>query len=424
MKQVNYEIQMLARILADRSVFYTFANLLHPGLFIKHGEIYNAMIAMLNADRIPSPDNLIAQLPAHSDAILDMYADLDYTIPVELIIQELHEKYRNYTISNGLTRAGMQATSDEKINILTETLLQLEKNQTRQVIFHAYDVALELVQKLKTGYNPGLLTDFAAFDKHTGGLQPSDLIIIAARASQGKTSLALTITNNIINRGKKVLFISMELSKPQLVLRVLSSDLHTPAKLAMYHADKFEHAAQFLQSKGFYLADVNNVDYRNIMGLIRSSRIKYNIDVAFVDYLQLMKNNDTKGREQEIGSIARAMKNIAKELDIPIVLLSQLKRPENNQYEPKLSDLRDSGQIEEAADIVWSIYRPEYYNIQEYSYYNNGHERTVQTAGRAFHNIMKGRNYGTTAFETGFETHLARFCDTRHSDEPAADRPF
>lgn len=420
MKKVNYEIQMLSRILADRNIYFNHANLLHDGLFIKHSDIFKHMISMINADKIPSADSLIREMPQKSDTILDIYADLDYTVPVELILQELHEEYRNYTLNNGCTRAAMKNTSEEKTSVLTETLLNLEKNESKQVVFHAYDVAKELIERLQTGVETGINTGFDHFDKHTGGLQPSDLVVIAARASQGKTSLALTISNNLVAREKKVLFISMELSKAQLVLRVLSSELRIPAKAAIRNVAAFEHAASLLQSKGLYMADVNNVEYRNIMSLIRSSKIKHGIDVAVVDYLQLMSSSETKNREQEIGSIARSMKNLAKELDIPIVLLSQLKRPDGHNYEPRLSDLRDSGQIEEAADIVWFIYRPEFYEIDEYSYTKGGKSQTRTTKGRAFHDIAKGRNYGTTFFETGFETTFAKFCDTGYIPDSEA----
>lgn len=424
MKKTNYEIQMLSRILADRNVYYSHSNLLHKGLFIKHADIYTLMVSMINEDKIPSTENLMREMPSQTDTILDIYSDLDYTIPVQLIIQELHEEYRNYILNNGCTQAAMKTNSDEKVNILTEALINLEKNEAKQVIFHASEVAKELMEELKKGINPGLLTGFASFDSHTGGLQPSDLIVIAARASQGKTSLALALSNNLIAREKKVIFISMELSKPQLILRILSADLGIPAKKAIQHYDAFHHASTMLEQKGLYLADVNNVDYRNIISIIRSSRLKYGIDVAFVDYLQLMRSADSRSREQEIGNIARAFKNLAKELDMPIVLLSQLRRPENNNYEPKLSELRDSGQIEEAADIVWLIYRPEAYEISEYTYTQKGETYSVSTRQRAFHNIAKGRNYGTTVFESGFQTALAKFFDTRNSGEPEADKLF
>jgi len=418
MKKINYEIQMIARMVADHSEYYNNSNMLHQALFIKHGDIFKHVVDMLNKGTIPSYDNLMKYFEAQQDTILDIISDLDYTLPTQLVIQELHENYRITTINNGLTRSGMAKTSEEKMNILTSTLTELEKYEVRQEIYHSFDVAKELIERLSSGIESGIKTDFTDFDLHTGGFQPSDLIVIAARSSQGKTSLALTICNNLIKMDKKCLFISMELSKPQLILRLLSGMVDISSKIAKDRINIFANAAAGLKDNHFYLADVSNTNYRNIIGLIRSAKIKYGIEIAFIDYLQLMRSDEHRNREQEIGSMARAFKNIAKELDMPIVLLSQLSRDEGRNPEPRLDSLRDSGQIEEAADIVWLLYRPEFYRIEEYTMFNNGEPETVPSKGRAFHIIAKGRNYGTTTFETGFNSKYAKFTETKNSFQP------
>ena len=412
MKKIHYEIQMIARIIADNSEYYNNSNMLHGGLFIDHADIFSYVVDMMNEGKIPSHDNLMRIFENKQDTILDIITDLDYTIQTGLVIQELHERYRNYTINNAMTRASMAKTAEEKVNILTTMLTELEKNQVKQEIYHVYDVAKELLGKIESGIETGIKTGFADFDKHTGGLQPSDLIVIAARSSQGKTSLGLTICNNLVNSNKKSLFISMELSKPQLTLRLLSSMVEVSAKVAQKNVVLFQHAASNLKSKHFYLADVHNTNYRHIIGMIRAAKLRLGIEVVFIDYLQLMRTDEHKNREQEVGSMARALKNIAKELDIPVVLISQLRRVEGTNYEPKMEDLRDSGQIEEAADLVWLLYRPEFYDIETFEYNRNGQPVTVNTKNRAFHNIAKGRNYGTTRFETGFNADYAKFTET------------
>lgn len=424
MKKTNYEIQMIARILADQKEYYNNSNMLHEALFIRHGEIYNYVISQIHAGRIPTHESLMANFGAQQDIILDIITGLDYSVPLELVIQELHENYRNYTINSGMTKAGMAISSDEKVNILTETLTQLEKYEVKQEVFHIYDVAKEVILKLESGVEQGLKTGFAAFDGHTGGLQPSDLIVVGARSSQGKTSLALTMSANLSQAGYKSLFISMELSKPQLTLRHLSGMINISPKSAVHNLVPFKHAANLTRETQFYLADVNNTSYRNIIGIIRSAKIRLDIDVVFIDYLQLMRSDQHGNkREQEVGTIARAFKNLAKELDMPIVLLSQLSRDDGKNPEPRLDSLRDSGQIEEAADIVWLIYRPEFYNIEEYTYYLSGSAITKRTSGRAFHIIAKGRNYGTTTFETGFNSKVARFTETGFIEAPEAGEP-
>lgn len=408
---------MIARIISDKKEYYNNSNMLHEALFIRHADIYSYITNQINAGQIPTHENLMSKFQGQQDTVLDVISALDYTISTDLVVQELHENYRNYTIGNALTKAGMAISSEDKVSILTEMLTSLEKYQVKQEIFHVYDVAKELIAKIKSGVETGIKTGFAAFDRHTGGLQPSDLIVVGARSSQGKTSLALTMSSNLSGAGKKSLFISMELSKPQLTLRHLSAMVNISSKAAPYHIKPIEHAAELTKKTQFYMADVNNTSYRNIIGIVRSAKIRYGIDVAFIDYLQLMRSDQHGNkREQEVGTIARAFKNLAKELDIPIVLLSQLSRDDGKNPEPRLDSLRDSGQIEEAADIVWLIYRPEFYNIDEYTMYRNGHPVTTSTKGRAFHIIAKGRNYGTTTFETGFNSKVAKFTETNFID--------
>ena len=413
MKKTDYEIQMISRIIADRQEYFNNANLLHEALFIKHAEIFGHVTAQYQKGIIPSHENLMSVFSQKQDTILDIITSLDYSIPTELVIQELHEKYRNHTINNACIKVGLAKSSEEKVSILTEMLTNLEKFEVKKEIFHVYEVAQEVIEKLKSGVNTGIKTDFAEFDRHTGGLQPSDLIIIGARSSQGKTSLALTMNANLARMGRKTLFISMELSKPQLTIRHMAGIVNISPKAAAYQVEPFSVAADHTRTSQFYMADVTNTNYRNIMGLIRSAVIRHGIEVAFIDYLQLMRSDShTNKREQEVGTIARAFKNLAKELNIPIVLLSQLSRDEGKNPEPRLDSLRDSGQIEEAADIVWLIYRPDHYRIEEYTYYKGERQITTGTTNRAFHHIAKGRNYGTTIFETGFNPKVAKFTET------------
>ena len=409
----DYESQLIGRIIADKDAYYQNADMIHSGLFVKYPEIYDAIMDLLKNDKVVSASRLIALFPDKQDAVIDITSDVDYTIQMPEILQELQEKYRNSIINNGITRAGMQNDSDGKINILSDMLLDLEKNGTQNTFVKGYDIAKKEVMNAMEDIKPGYRTGFTFFDGLTGGLQKSDLIIIAAESSQGKTSLSLNIAQNLIDDGKGVAFISLEMSKGQIMWRMMCSKLEIPKKDVKLNYERFVDVASQYNSRQFYVADISNSNYMNIVSLIRSARFRLNIDCAFVDYLQLIRDSKMKSREQEVGSIARGLKNLAKELDMPIVLLSQLSRPQNHDHKPTMSRLRDSGQIEEAADIVWFVYRPEVYEIPEYD--------GMPTAGLAEHIIAKGRNYGTTKAFSGFQTNVAKFVNRWDHAQSAAD---
>ena len=163
-----------------------------------------------------------------------------------------------------------------------------------------------------------------------------------------------------------------------------------------------------------HVADIANVSINNVIANIRSAKFRLGIDCVFIDYLQLIRDSKSQNREQEIGTVARGLKNLAKELNIPIVLLSQLSRPKQpGNHMPGLSRLRDSGQIEEAADMVWFVYRPESYGIEQFE--------DQHTKELAVNIIAKGRNYGTGTFYTRFLESITRFRDNWDTAEPTGE---
>ena len=409
----NYEYQLLGRIISDKDAYYQNADLIHRGLFSKYPEMYDAIIDLLRNDKVVSASRLMSLFPDKKDVIVDITSDVDYTIQMPEILQELNESYRNGIINTGMTRAGMQNDSDSKIGVLSDMLLDLEKNGSQNSFVKGYDVAKTEVENILEDITPGYRTGFTFFDSLTGGLQKSDLVIIAAESSQGKTSLSLNIAQNLIDDGKGVAFISLEMSQGQIMWRMMCSKLEIPKKHAKTNFERFQAMAAEYHSRQFYVADISNSNYMNIVSLIRSARFRLNIHCAFVDYLQLIRDAKMKSREQEVGSIARGLKNLAKELDMPIVLLSQLSRPQGSDHRPTMNRLRDSGQIEEAADVVWFVYRPEVYDITEYD--------GQPTQGLAEHMIAKGRNYGTTKAYSTFQAKVAKFIDRGNQSQPGAD---
>ena len=217
----------------------------------------------------------------------------------------------------------------------------------------------------------GVATGYIDMDQKTAGLQPSDLIIIAGRPSMGKTALALNIGQNTAIRDKTpVAVFSLEMSKEQLVLRMLCSEARIEAQkirsgfLKDTDWPKLATAASVLSQAPVYLDDTGAISLLEMRAKARRLKAEKGLGLIVVDYLQLMRGRQTENREREISEISRGLKSLAKELNVPVVALSQLNRSLESRQDkrPMLSDLRESGAIEQDADVICFVYRDEYYN--------------------------------------------------------------
>ena len=257
----------------------------------------------------------------------------------------------------------------------------------------------------------GHATGFSRFDQRGGGLQKSDLVIIAGETSQGKSALAITIAMNASTiSNASMAFYSMEMKKEQVAARMMSVKSGVPPNQMMYSkltSEQFEmidRGIAGLCDRKIYFDDRSTSNIDTIISSIRTLKKKYGVDGAIIDYLQIL-NVNMKGtnKEQQMGEVARRLKNLAKELDIWIIALSQLSRDNSNPV-PTLNRLRDSGQIAEAADVVMLIYRPEYYGR---SY--DGDFKNITTSGTALIDVSKGRNIGQLKFICGFDHQTTAF---------------
>ena len=246
---------------------------------------------------------------------------------------------------------------------------------------------IEQASKNTSAFN-GVPSGFMAIDRVTLGWQPSDLIIIAARPSMGKTAFVLSMARNMaIDHEAPVAFFSLEMSAVQLMMRLIVAETGlsgTDIKSGRLTPEQWRHlesATKPLGTAPLYIDDTPALSVFEFRSKARRLKIHHDIKIIVIDYLQLMTGNqDSKGnREQEVPFISRTLKAIAKELDIPIIALSQLNRSTETRggsKRPQLSDLRESGAIEQDADIVAFIHRPEYYGI-------NTDENGMSTAGMA-----------------------------------------
>ena len=253
----------------------------------------------------------------------------------------------------------------------------------------------------------GCPTGFGEFDRRSGGLQTSDLIIIAADTSSGKTSLAIKIA---MNANCPIAFYSLEMKKEQIAARMIAIESGVAANDILYsrlgesQITAIDKGVSKLCDKAVYFDDKSTSNIESILASIRSLKIKYGIKGAILDYLQIL-NVNMKGanKEQQMGDVSRRLKNIAKDLDIWIIALSQLSRDRDNPM-PSLGRLRDSGQIAEAADTVMLIYRPEIYGKTYPEPFRN-----VSITNTAMIDVAKGRNIGLMKFIVGFDKPTTNF---------------
>lgn len=248
-------------------------------------------------------------------------------------------------------------------------------------------------------------------DALTGGFQRSDLIILAARPSMGKTALAMSLARNAaIDYKKAVAFFSLEMSATQLVMRLISAEAKVDQHRLRTGDLKNEHWQQIvstihrLTEAPMYIDDTPALGIMELRARARLMKREHNIEMIVVDYLQLMHAPKAESREREISMISRGLKQLAKELDIPIIALSQLNRSVESRGDkrPMLSDLRESGSIEQDADVVMFVHRPEYYGITV-------DEDGMPTEGTAEVIIGKQRNGPTGIAKIAFVKEFARF---------------
>jgi replicative DNA helicase len=268
--------------------------------------------------------------------------------------------------------------ADEILDKAEKMIFAIAEARNRQGFAHIKPVAEEVLAKVQEFAKreshalTGLASGFTDFDQMTSGLQPSDLIIIAARPSMGKTALALTLAQNAALQEKATIALfSLEMSKEQLVMRMLSSEARVDAhrfRTGFLNPDEWGRLAKSIASLSdakIYIDDTPGISVLEMRAKARRLAAETKkLDLIVVDYLQLMAGSKkTESRQQEVSQISRELKGLAKELNVPVVALSQLSRsPEaRNPPIPMLSDLRESGSIEQDADVVAFIYREEYY---------------------------------------------------------------
>ncbi|MEK6565114.1 MAG: replicative DNA helicase, partial [Bacteroidota bacterium] len=272
---------------------------------------------------------------------------------------------------------------------------------------------MEMLQSIHGKHSgvTGVPTGFTDLDNLTGGFQKSDLIIVAGRPSQGKTALILSIARNAsVLHDKSIGFFSLEMSNQQLVMRLICAEARVDAqkvrtgRLPEDEWRKLSTSVGRLYKAKMFIDDTPALGILELRAKARRLKAEHNVDMIVVDYLQLMQGpRQAPSREQEISAISRSLKALAKEIDVPVVALSQLNRAveARSDKRPALSDLRESGAIEQDADVVMFVHRPEMFGIME--------EDGQPTEGLAHIIVGKQRNGPTDTVKLSFIKQYARF---------------
>lgn len=275
--------------------------------------------------------------------------------------------------SNHTIKAALDPAADHS-DVLQKTqaeIFALAEKGTRDSLKPLKNVLLPLLEKIQTRKEgiSGIRTGFDKLDELTNGLQKSDLIILAGRPGMGKTAFALTLAANAaVKYNQKVAFFSLEMSAEQLVQRVLSIQSEVPlynlrtGKLNQEYIGKIGHACERLNDAPLYIDDNSDLGLSELMSKARKLKSTIGLDLLIVDYLQLMRTGKEENRAVAIGAISRGLKILAKDVGVPIIALAQLSRKaeEKGRDRPLLSDLRESGSIEQDADMVWFVDRKSY----------------------------------------------------------------
>ena len=341
------------------------------------------------------------------------------------IIQQKYIQRKLISISNEIIQKSYNESTDV-IDLLDEAeskLYDVAQNNIKGSSETAQNLVIQAKKRIeeiskKEGLS-GVSTGFEKLDRLTSGWQPSDLIIVAARPGMGKTALALSMARNIsVQKKIPVAFFSLEMSSVQLITRLissetgLSSDKLRTGKLADHEWQQLNVKVSDLESAPLYIDDSAALTIFELRAKARRLASSYGIKLIVIDYLQLMNigsGNKTGNREQEISTISRNLKALAKELDIPVIALSQLSRAVETRggtKRPILSDLRESGAIEQDADIVSFLYRPEYYGITEWD-----DDMKTPSEGQGEFIVAKHRNGALDSIKLKFIANLGKFED-------------
>ena len=421
------EKAVLGSILINPVSINRVVDILGPDFFYAPSNrlIYEAMFNLYNQnkplDAISISDYFLSKNQMQDIGGSEYLSDL----MSDTILSSNIEYYANIIKENALKRKLITAGSSiieetfrnpeaqESLEFAEKMIFDISQQKTSQDIEPLTNVLLETVEKIEyrcnnKGSYTGVPSGYHDLDNMTAGFQNSDFIVLAARPSMGKTAFALNIAQNIaIRQNVPVIIFSLEMSKVQLAQRVVCAEAEIDAQrvrmgdLQINEWEKMGAKLNDLHAAPLYIDDTAGVSVSDIRAKCRRFKMKNpNLGLILIDYLQLIEDRSSNDRNQQISSISRGLKSLARELDVPIIALSQLSRKVEDRTDkrPMLSDLRESGAIEQDADVVMFIFREEYYD-----------KENPELKNKAQIIIAKQRNGPTGSFELIFQGSTTKF---------------
>ena len=442
---VDLEEVVLGAMMIDKKGVDEVIDILHPDVFYKdaHRFIYEAIFKLFETSE--PVDLLTVSSQLKKDGKLEAVGGDFYLIKLtQKVASSAHIEFHARIILQKYIQRSLIKISNEIIeeaydegtdvfDLLDEAeskLYDVTQGNLKRSAETAQNLVIQAKKRIEEISNKeglsGIPSGFDKLDKLTSGWQPSDLIIVAARPGMGKTALTLSMARNMaVNSEIPVAFFSLEMSSVQLITRLISSETGLSSeklrtgKLEKHEWEQLNVKVKTLEKAPLFIDDTPSLSIFDLRAKARRLSSQHGIKMIMIDYLQLMTaGGSQKGgnREQEISTISRNLKALAKELNVPVIALSQLSRAvetRGGSKRPILSDLRESGAIEQDADIVSFIYRPEYYKIDEW----DDEERTP-TQGQAEFIVAKHRNGGLENIRLKFIGNQGKFDNLDDFDSP------
>ncbi|MCK4750902.1 MAG: replicative DNA helicase [Bacteroidales bacterium] len=394
---VDLEEAVLGAIMLEKNAVLAVLDILKPASFYKdaHQRIYRAIldlsmnekaIDILTVTEELKKQNALEEVggPLYITQLTSKVASAAHLEFHARIIQQKYIQRELIRVSSDIQRKAFDETMDvdDLLDQAESDLFDIAEGNIKKETAKINVLIKEAINQIEEAakredHLSGIPSGFTKLDRLTSGWQRSDLIIIAARPSMGKTALALSMARSIaVDHKRPIVFFSLEMSSVQLVNRLIVMETELPSdrirngRLEEYEWKQLDYKIKSLVEAPIFIDDTPAISIFELRAKCRRLKVQHQIEAVFVDYLQLMTGTgDSRGsREQEVSTISRSLKAISKELDIPIIALSQLNRSvelRSGNKRPQLSDLRESGAIEQDADLVIFIHRPEKYDIYE-----------------------------------------------------------
>lgn len=442
---VDLEEVVLGAMMIDKKGVDEVIDILHPDVFYKdaHRFIYEAIFVLFEESQPVDLLTVSAQLKKAGKLeavggdfyLIKLTQKVASSAHIEFHARIILQKYIQRSlikISNEIIEDAYDESTDvfDLLDNAEAKLYDVTQGNLKRSAETAQNLVIQAKKKIEEIANreglSGIPSGFDKLDKLTSGWQPSDLIIVAARPGMGKTALTLSMARNMaVNSNTPVAFFSLEMSSVQLITRLISSETGLSSeklrtgKLEKHEWEQLNVKVKTLEKAPLFIDDTPSLSIFDLRAKARRLASQHGIKMIMIDYLQLMTaGGSQKGgnREQEISTISRNLKALAKELNVPVIALSQLSRAvetRGGSKRPILSDLRESGAIEQDADIVSFIYRPEYYKIEEW----DDEERTP-TQGQAEFIVAKHRNGGLDNIRLKFIGSQGKFDNLDDFDSP------